>query len=373
MKGGYKRLLILLVCIFSIILLDSIFFKILHGYYMVGFLVILLLIFYKFYIFEKDNHRYFKDLIFEIIFYTILYFIIFYLLGLIVGLHKVPNYYTFKALRDIFIPIVLVCIFREILRYNMLCKADGSRILTILVVFIILLIDICDDFAVANLSSGYGILKFVALSLFPAIARNISYSYITKKSGYRPVIIFDLIFSLYPYLIPLLPNPSEYVMAIIYLMVPILFVFKLYNFFQKKKDNLIPSDYNKKKFKGIITPTIIVMILVYFYSGYFRLYAVAIASGSMTPNIHKGDIVIVDQKKPHNIDIGDVIAYRHENIIVVHRVVKKEKYLDNYIYYTKGDANDNIDNLTIEDEMIIGEVRFKIPYIGYPTVWFNKE
>ena len=94
----------------------------------------------------------------------------------------------------------------------------------------------------------------------------------------------------------------------------------------------------------------------------------------MTPNIHKGDIVIIDQKFDHEkIEAGDVIAYRHEKIIVVHRVYEKLKVNDYYVFYTKGDANDNIDNLVIEDDMIIGKVRYKIPYIGYPTVWFNKE
>ena len=373
MKGGYKRLLILLACIICVVLLNVLFFKVLYGYAMIGFLVVLLLVFYKFYVLEKDNHRYFKEMIYEIIFYTILYFILFYLLGLIVGLYRVPNYYSFTSLKNIIIPIILFCVLREILRYNLLCKAEGSKFIIVLVIITIILLDICDELSIVSFKTNYDILKFVALTLFPSIARNISYSYITRKAGYKPVIIFDLIFSLYAYLIPLLPNPSEYIMAIIYLLVPILFALRIYSFFEKKRDNLLPSDYNKRRFRGIIIPLVLIVILVYFYSGYFRMYAVAIASGSMSPKIHKGDIVIVDKKDKHNIDVGDVIAYRHENIIVVHRVVKKQEYQKEYIFYTKGDANNNVDDLIIEEEMIIGKVKFKIPYIGYPTVWFNKE
>ena len=152
-----------------------------------------------------------------------------------------------------------------------------------------------------------------------------------------------------------------------------MFALRIYSFFERQKDNLLPSDYNKKRFRGMIIPVILIIILVYFYSGYFRFYAVAIASGSMTPNIRKGDIVIVDKKATHNINEGDVIAYRHEKIIVVHRVVNKMEYLQSYIYYTKGDANSNVDNLVVEEDVIIGKVKFKIPYIGYPTVWFNEE
>ena len=373
MKGGYKRLLILLACIVSVILLDTIFFHVLYSYAMIGFLFLILLIFYKFYVIEKDNHRFFKEVLFEIIIYTVLYFILFYLLGLIVGLHRVPNYYSFKAVKDIILPIILFCILREILRYNFLCKAEGNRKCIVFVVITMILIDLCDSYSVISLKTNYEVLKFVALTLFPTVAKNISYSYITRKAGYKPVIIFDLIFRLYPYLIPLLPNPSEYLMAIIYLLIPILFALRLYSFFERKKDHLLPSDYNKRRFKGIIAPLIIVIILVYFYSGYFRFFAVAIASGSMTPNINKGDIVIVDTKAPYNIEEGDPIAYTHENIIVVHRVVKKQEFHNQTIYYTKGDANNNIDDLVIEEDMIIGKVRFRIPYIGYPTVWFNEK
>ena len=44
-----------------------------------------------------------------------------------------------------------------------------------------------------------------------------------------------------------------------------------------------------------------------------------------------------------------------------------------HIYYTKGDANNNVDGIVIEEDMTIGVVKVKIPYIGWPTVWFNKE
>ena len=374
MKRGYIRLLSFLACIIAIILIDTFYFKILSGYSLIIFVILLIGIFHKLFVLEKDNHRYFKDVLFEIFFYTVLYFILFYLLGLLVGLYRTPNYLNVSGFKNFIIPITLFCVFREILRYNLLCKADGNKICIVLVVITILLLDICDDFAFASFKTQYSVLKFVALTLFPSISRNISYSYISKKLGYKPVIIFDLIFSLYPYIIPILPNPSEYLMAMIYLMVPILFVYRLVNFFEKKKDKLFPSNYKKRKAREMILPTIIIMVLVFFYSGYFKLYAIAIASGSMSPSIKRGDIVIVNQKvSVDKIEVGDVLAYRHDAIIVVHRVVNKIKIGDLYYYYTQGDANNNVDDLVIEEDMIIGTVKYKIPYIGYPTVWFNKE
>ena len=375
MKKGYKRLLIFLSILMIILSFNAFFLNILTKYVMIFFLLVLLVIFDFYLVLERDNKRHFKDILFEIMVFLVTFFIIFYLLGLVVGLAKVPNYITFKGIKDVLLPIILFCILREILRYNLLCKSDGNVLCTIFVVILMLFFDIYDDYYYASFISQYTILRFVALILLPAIGRNISYSYVSKNYGYRPVIVFDLIFSLSFYLLPLIPNPSEYIMSVIYLLVPILFAYRIARFSERRKDEVLPSNYKKRHIKGMIVPVILIMAMVYLYSGYFRFYAIAIASGSMESVIHKGDIVIVDQKYNFNdLDVGDVIAFKHEKIIVVHRIVKRVELGGNHLYfYTKGDANNNVDDVIIEDNIFIGKVKYKIPYIGYPTVWFNED
>ena len=117
---------------------------------------------------------------------------------------------------------------------------------------------------------------------------------------------------------------------------------------------------------------IIVFTLAYFVSGFFRYYAVAIATGSMTPNILVGDVVIVDQHKDYKkLEKGEVIAYKYGNIVVVHRLCDIVVIGEDYYFYTKGDANENKDNYIIYPDMVMGNVKVKIPYIGLPTVWLN--
>ena len=44
-------------------------------------------------------------------------------------------------------------------------------------------------------------------------------------------------------------------------------------------------------------PIILILIMmIYFVSGYFEFYAIAIATGSMVPNINKGDFVIINKE-----------------------------------------------------------------------------
>ena len=113
--------------------------------------------------------------------------------------------------------------------------------------------------------------------------------------------------------------------------------------------------------------------MIYFVSGYFKYYAIAIATGSMVPNINKGDVVIVNQQfKEKDLKIGKVIAYNYNDKVVVHRIYKEVQTDKELIIYTKGDANNNMDEYKITIDMIVGIVDAKIPFIGYPTVMINE-
>ena len=139
------------------------------------------------------------------------------------------------------------------------------------------------------------------------------------------------------------------------------------------KEKLVSNYRNQKKqIFSLIPLTIIVVILVYFTSGYFRLWAIVVASGSMSPEIHKGDVVIINRKIDFsNLNKGQIIAYKSGNIIVVHRIIKRDYINKRYYYITKGDASKSEDNLIITEDMIIGTVNHKIPLIGFPKVWLN--
>ena len=63
--------------------------------------------------------------------------------------------------------------------------------------------------------------------------------------------------------------------------------------------------------------------------------------------------------------------FEKNGIVVIHRVEKIETVNGITRYYTKGDANDDMDAGYIHRSSIIGLVNFKIPYIGYPTLWMR--
>ena len=77
-----------------------------------------------------------------------------------------------------------------------------------------------------------------------------------------------------------------------------------------------------------------------------------VISGSMSPEINEGDIIII--KKYKNYEVGDIITFSSNDEIITHRIYS---IIDDY-YFTKGDANNTIDLEPIEFNQIYGKVIF---------------
>lgn len=91
----------------------------------------------------------------------------------------------------------------------------------------------------------------------------------------------------------------------------------------------------------------------------------AIVSGSMEPNIHIGDYVIIDVNGNYNI--GDVVMFKRGNVYIAHRVMNID---DDYII-TKGDSNETEDVETPKDS-VVGPVVKVIRGFGSFTMLLSK-
>jgi len=374
MKKGYKRLLFFEIIICCFLLLNSFAWNILSSYITILFLIFILFLFYKLFGFEKDNHRYVKDIILETIIFLITFFLLYYLLGILIGFAKTHNYFSFNSIKDYILPTILLVVLKEYFRYMITTKAEGNLVLRITTIILFILLDLTTILYYRDFSTNYKIFVFIALKLLPSISYNIVSSFYTLKYGYKPLIVYSLIINLYAYLLPIVPNASNYIQSIILFLLPIIYSYRLFLFSEKEKDKDVERKKSNNNYWSLAVATFIVILLVYLTSGYFKYWAIAIASGSMTPSIYKGDVVVVSKidNKYSTLKKGEVIAFKRNNVIVVHRLVNILKIDNKYYFYTKGDANEHPDSFTIEEDMVVGKVEFKIPFIGKPTVWLNE-
>ena len=94
-------------------------------------------------------------------------------------------------------------------------------------------------------------------------------------------------------------------------------------------------------------------------------YAWAVViSGSMEPNIHVNDLVIIRAQEQYAVD--DVVTYRGDGLPVTHRIISEHLDENGNLYFiTKGDNNNTEDTETVYPDSIVGKVITTIPKFGY--------
>jgi signal peptidase len=214
-------------------------------------------------------------------------------------------------------------------------------------------------------------MDLVGLTLFPAISANIYYHYISKRYGMLPNIVYRVITTLYIYFIPTSTGMSDALDSCIRVMFPILMLAFISVMFEKKPKKAIQKG---KKLGGFITVLTIIFIIsiAMLISCQFKFGAIVIATESMTGEINKGDMIIYERYDGQKIEEGQVIVFLEKGSKIVHRVVKIEVIGGETRYYTKGDANENIDLGYRTEEDIFGLTDMKIAYIGFPTLWLRE-
>lgn len=126
---------------------------------------------------------------------------------------------------------------------------------------------------------------------------------------------------------------------------------------------------------GILTLVIITSCIIMFDSAIhpgktpsiFGFKAMTVLTGSMSPEINPGDLVIVKNIKESNtLTVGDTVTYKNrDNILITHRVLEVNNSDGLKTYITKGDANPVADVEPVTQGQLEGTYITQIPYLGY--------
>jgi len=122
---------------------------------------------------------------------------------------------------------------------------------------------------------------------------------------------------------------------------------------------------------GIVTVVLLLIVSVFPITGNYKLMIVQ--SGSMTPAIKMGSIVMVKPMEDYNV--GDVISFtnpRERQEPISHRIVDLEVIEGEPFYIVKGDVNEEPDPRRVEKDEVMGKVLFDVPYLGYAVDFAQK-
>ena len=93
--------------------------------------------------------------------------------------------------------------------------------------------------------------------------------------------------------------------------------------------------------------------------------AFAVASDSMAPLLHRGDVVFVRRADFDKLVVGDVISahFPQDDGVFTHRIVRVDA--EKQQVCTRGDHNMSDDPMATDAANIIGKLWFSLPYLGF--------
>jgi signal peptidase len=98
---------------------------------------------------------------------------------------------------------------------------------------------------------------------------------------------------------------------------------------------------------------------------------VAISGPSMEPTLHVGDVVVVKEVDPTDVEIRDIVRFFDQGRFVVHRIVEIETTRGRLQFVTRGDGN-NVDDPPVPAVNVRGKVVLTIPELGWPSIWLRQ-
>ena len=222
-------------------------------------------------------------------------------------------------------------------------------------------------------------IPFIINRLFPLLAESVVLTTLAYVGGAIFPIIYMSLVKIYVFVMPVLPVQHGHARPLAYMLMSLLQLAVLWSI-QSKRVSL-KEMYNSISSRrtgtlrrvihlAMTTFNILIAggILILLITG-GRLTVVT--SGSMTPTLNVGDIVVVTPTQ--DIQNGTIAVYIGERSLVIHRVVSiTTQNNGTKLYVFKGDANNNVDPNPVPQKYIVGKMMFKLPSIGLPVVLLTK-
>jgi signal peptidase len=125
----------------------------------------------------------------------------------------------------------------------------------------------------------------------------------------------------------------------------------------------------KQALKHVSTALVVlVMVTAAFavFAPYLGWRIDVILSGSMSPTLGVGGLVVTRPVSPTDVEAGDIITYCSpiDGKLVTHRVIEI-RGSGRLLFQTKGDANEDPDPYAVPSENVGGKVCLYLPLLGY--------
>lgn len=201
-------------------------------------------------------------------------------------------------------------------------------------------------------------IKYLALSSYSTALSIIAWRY-----GFKTLLLNALTYAILFYLFPIIPASTSLLTSVLSLALQtILLSGSLYALAKPASASL--WNHARKSYSKTLSIMFIILSILLPGSFLLGVRVLAVSSGSMTPSLNVGDVVVSIPASPGELKAGDIIVFSGGSSIIVHRIIEPA---GNDCFITKGDANESPDPIWACGSSIVGKVVVVVPFIGLPT------
>lgn len=217
------------------------------------------------------------------------------------------------------------------------------------------------------------VLPFYGGTVLPLFAANVLAGFLVLTGGPVAAIAYWGFLEGFEWFSPILPQLSWIVKAFVGILAPVVCLLVLQSLYGEEEEKPEPEKakaQGRKRFGlvGWVVTAIVVLAIVWVSFGALGFRPVAILSGSMSPHIDVGDLVVIKDVSVDSIERGDVIEYTRNNTSTIHRVIDIVSEDGSLAFITQGDANPDPDAIPVRPEQIKGRVSLVFPKIGWVSI-----
>ncbi len=227
-----------------------------------------------------------------------------------------------------------------------------------------------------NIQDRYLYVKYLGEVFLPSLSENLLSTYLSLLGGPIAAVCYRMPFTVFMWVSPILPDLPWGFKSLIGVMVPTVG-------FVSVAATASLSDYIKAGVRGFRSGrdlkedkntlgsfifAAVMVVIVWSSTGLLGFQPRVVVSGSMTPTIQVGDIVVSVNVDPTDIKIGDVLLYMVGPTPIMHRVIEVRGRGTYFI--TKGDANSVPDD-PVAAKQVRGRLLSIIPKIGWVPLYIK--
>ena len=212
-------------------------------------------------------------------------------------------------------------------------------------------------------------ITYMNSTVLPALAENLLASFLALLGGPLAAIAYRGILQAFWWFCPILPNLPWVFKGLIGTVVPIVGLVVANSLRSSRRR---PGQARRERggsLAGWVVTTVVAVAIIWFAVGLFPVHPTTVISGSMSPTLDVGDVVIIAKVSAATVKPGDIIQFREpEGVTTVHRVVEIQESEGQRFFITQGDANREPDADPVLFANVVGKAVFDIPKIGWVAI-----